>query len=89
MRITATQKLWIKLFRSDRLEPHGSVFIIMFLNKLKVLSDKQFYDEKDKMMNAVYRWDVYDRINRSNKKDRQNSYGYKRAPKSIKPTKSR
>jgi hypothetical protein len=68
MKITTTQRLWIKLFRGDRLEPHGSTFIIMFLNKLKVIGDKQFYDEKDRMMNTVYRWDIYDKVNRSNKK---------------------
>lgn len=93
-KLTTTQRLWIKLFIGNRDLPYGSVFIIMFLNKLKVLSNKQLYDERDKMMDTIYLWDNYNRLNRTHKDRKQSarndSYSNKiAAPKSIKPTKSR
>lgn len=92
-KLTTAQRLWIKLFRGDRDLPHGSIFILMFLNKLKVIDSKQFYDQKDKIMDTVYLWDVLskERAYRSSIKDsaRSVSYGNKRAPKTIKPTRSR
>jgi hypothetical protein len=85
--------LWINLFDHELSNAdhaaHNPFFILKFLLKLKVLSNKQFTQYEDHMYTVVRLWRFQNATRRLLNRQRQEKRGTFVPPKNIKPTKSR